>query len=83
MSTPLNSKTAAAKAQAQKARDELAETLDAIEDKLNVPKRVTELGEKAASAYRQNPVPWIIGGAAVAVIALGLVAWAIFSGDDD
>ena len=82
MST-LNSKTAAAKAQAQKARDELAETLDAIEDKFNVPKRVTELGEKAASAYRQNPVPWIVGGAAVAVIALGLVAWAILSGDDD
>ncbi len=83
MSTPLNSKTQAAKAQAQKARDDLAETLDAIEDKLNVPKRVTELGEKAASAYRQNPVPWIVGGAAVAVIAIGLVAWAIFSGDDD
>ena len=83
MSSTLDSKAAAAKAQAQKARDDLAETLDAIEDKFNVPKRVTELGEKAASAYRKNPVPWIVGGAAVAVIALGLVAWAIFSGDDD
>ncbi|HEY4225375.1 MAG TPA: DUF3618 domain-containing protein [Pseudolysinimonas sp.] len=83
MSTPQNSKTTAAKAQAQKARDDLAETLDAIEDKLNVPKRVTELGEQAAAAYRRNPVPWIVGGAAVAVIAVGLVAWAIFSGDDD
>ncbi|MEO6534159.1 MAG: DUF3618 domain-containing protein [Pseudolysinimonas sp.] len=83
MTNPISSRAQAAKVQAQKARDELASTLDAIEDKFNVPKRVTELGEKAAIAYRQNPVPWIIGGAAVAVIAVGLVAWAIFSGDDD
>ena len=82
MST-IDSKAQAAKAQAARARDDLASTLDAIEDKLNVPKRVTELGEKAAAAYRQNPVPWIVGGVAVAVIAVGLVAWAIFSGDDD
>jgi len=83
MTTPISSQAEAAKVQAQKARDELAATLDAIEDKFNVPKRATELGEKAAAAYRRNPVPWIIGGAAVAVIAVGLVAWAIFSGDDD
>lgn len=82
MST-IDSRAQAAKAQAEKARDQLASTLDAIEDKFNVPKRVTDLGEKAATAYRENPVPWIIGGAAVAVIAIGLVAWAIFSGDDD
>ena len=81
MSTPIDSKAQAAKAQAQRARDDLASTLDAIEDKFNVPKRVTELGEKAASAYRKNPVPWIVGGVAVAVIAVGLVAWAIFSDD--
>jgi ElaB/YqjD/DUF883 family membrane-anchored ribosome-binding protein len=81
MSTPIDSKAQAAKMQAQKARDELASTLDAIEDKLNVSKRVTELGEKAASAYRQNPVPWIVGGVAVAVFVVGLVAWAIFSDD--
>jgi hypothetical protein len=81
MSTPIDSKAQAAKAQAQRARDDLASTLDAIEDKFNVPKRVTELGEKAASAYRKNPVPWIVGGVAVAVIAVGLVAWAILSDD--
>ena len=81
MSTPIDAKAQVAKAQAQRARDDLASTLDAIEDKFNVPKRVTELGEKAASAYRQNPVPWIVGGVAVAVIAVGLVAWAIFSDD--
>jgi len=81
MSTTIDAKAQAAKAQAAKARDELAATLDAIEDKLNVPKRVSELGEKAVASYKQNPLPWIIGGAAVAVIAVGLVAWAIFSDD--
>ena len=70
-----------AKAAAGKARHELAETLDAIEDRVNVPKRVGELSDKAVAAYKENPVPWIIGGAAVAVIAVGLVAWAIFSDD--
>tara|TARA_R110000868_G_scaffold199758_2_gene446464 strand:- start:3679 stop:3906 length:228 start_codon:yes stop_codon:yes gene_type:complete len=70
-----------AKAAAAKARHELAETLDAIEDRVNVPKRVGELSDKAVAAYKENPVPWIIGGAAVAVIAVGLVAWAIFSDD--
>lgn len=72
-----------AKHQAAKARAELAATLDAIEDRINVPKRAKELSQKAAAAYEKNPVPWIIGGVAVAVIAAGLVAWAIFSGDDD
>ena len=72
-----------AKDQAAKARADLAATLDQIEDRLNVPKRVDELSKKAAAAYEKNPVPWIIGGVAVAVIAAGLVAWAIFSGDDD
>ncbi len=72
-----------AKNQAAKARADLAATLDQLEDRLNVPKRVSELGSKAVAAYEKNPVPWIVGGAAVAVIAVGLIAWAIFSGDDD
>jgi len=75
--------TTDAKNAAAKARADLAATLDSLEDRLNVPKRVNELGSKAAAAYEKNPVPWIIGGVAVAVIAAGLVAWAIFSGDDD
>jgi hypothetical protein len=78
MSTP-----STAKAQAQMARDELASALDAIEDKLNVPKRAQELGKQAMSAYEKNPVPFIIGGVAVAVVAVGLLAWAIFGPDDD
>ena len=65
------------------ARADLEETLDAIEDKLNVPKRFGELTEKAKSSYEQNPVPWIIGATAAAIVVVGVVAWAILSGDDD
>ena len=72
--------TASAKAAATQARRQLADTLDEIEDKFNVPKRTAEL---AKTAYEKNPVPWIVGGAAVAIIAVGLVAWAIFGPDDD
>ena len=81
MSDTIDSKTAAAKLQAVKARDELAATLDAIEDKLNVPKRVGELTESARASYAKNRVPWLVGGAAAAAVVIGLVAWAIFSDD--
>lgn len=63
-------------------RAELEATLDAIEDKLNVPRRVGELTEKARESYESNPMPWIIGGLVTAVAAVGIVAWAIFSHDD-
>ncbi|WP_309617445.1 DUF3618 domain-containing protein [Salinibacterium sp.] len=63
-------------------RAELEATLDAIEDKLNVPKRMGELTERAKSSYESNPVPWIIGGLAAAVVVVGIVAWAILSNDD-
>jgi hypothetical protein len=71
-----------AKAAAERARYDLADTLDAIEDKLNVPKRATELGRRAKASYDRNPIPWIIGGVAVAIIAAGLIAWAVLSDDD-
>lgn len=63
-------------------RAELEATLDAIEEKLNVPKRVGELTEKARALYESNPMPWIIGGLAAAVTVVGVVAWAILSNDD-
>ena len=63
-------------------RAELEATLDAIEDKLNVPKRVDELTKKARSSYESNPMPWIIGGLTTVAIAIGVVAWAILSNDD-
>lgn len=79
----MNDATADAKAAAQTARRQLVDTIEALEDKFDVPARTSELVEKAKIAYNRNPVPWIVGGAALAVIAVGLVAWAVFSGDDD
>lgn len=64
-------------------RADLEATLDAIEDKLDVPKRVNTLAARAKSAYTSNPVPWIVGAAAAAIVVAGVVAWALLSGDDD
>lgn len=75
MSSPIESRVA-------KARADLEGTLDAIEDKLNVPKRVGELTTKAKSSYDTNPLPWIIGAATLAVAVVGVIAWAILSDDD-
>jgi len=63
-------------------RAELEATLDAIEDKLNVPKRVNELADKTKIAYEKNPIPFIVGAVAAAGAVVGLVAWALISGDD-
>ncbi|CAN5166059.1 hypothetical protein BH11ACT4_BH11ACT4_09040 [soil metagenome] len=63
-------------------RAELESTLDAIEDKLNVPKRVNELAAKARSSFETNRLPWIIGAVAAAVAVAGVVAWALLSDDD-
>ena len=62
-------------------RSELQQTLDAIEDRLNVPRQIGKLTAKVQSAYEENPVPWIIGATAAVVVIGGIVAWAIF-GDD-
>jgi hypothetical protein len=63
------------------ARAELEDTLDAIEDKLNVPKQVSALAEKARDSYEENPVPWIIGGVIAAVGIAAAIAWAVLSDD--
>ena len=62
-------------------RCELEQTLDAIEDRLNVPKQVGKLTAKVQSSYAENPVPWVVGATAAVVVIGGIVAWAIF-GDD-
>jgi hypothetical protein len=62
-------------------RSDLENTLDSIEDKLNVPKQMGILGKRVEASYEDNPVPWIIGATAVAISAVGLVAWALFSDD--
>ncbi|MBX3094706.1 MAG: DUF3618 domain-containing protein [Cryobacterium sp.] len=64
------------------AREELAETLEAIEDKFNVPKQSRLLADRVARSYEENPVPWIIGATAATLVVAGLVAWAIFGSDD-
>jgi hypothetical protein len=63
-------------------RAHLESTLDAIEDKLNVPKQFGRYADKAKSSYDENPVPWIVGATAVAISIVGIVAWAIFSDDE-
>ncbi|WP_158437852.1 DUF3618 domain-containing protein [Naasia lichenicola] len=59
-------------------REKLAQTLDAIEDKLNVPKQVSKAASKARDAFddlrKNNPVVlYASAGAALAVIG-GAVA---------
>jgi hypothetical protein len=62
-------------------RAELENTLDAIEDKLNIPKQLGILGKRAEVSYGENPVPWIAGATAVAITVAGVIAWALFSRD--
>lgn len=55
------------------ARADLTATLDAIEDKLNVPKQAKA---KFELLREQNPNALLVGAAGVAT-ALGLGAWAV------
>ena len=75
------SSTDDAKAAAAKAREDLARTLDQIEDKVNVPKRVGELSKRAQVAYDKNPLPFVVGGAAIAAGVVALIVRAIVSDD--
>jgi hypothetical protein len=70
-------------ARIENARAELEQTLDAIEDKLNIPKQASELARKAKASYDANPIPWIIGATAAAIVVAGVIAWAVLSNDDD
>jgi Protein of unknown function (DUF3618) len=69
-------------AKVAESRAQLESTLDAIEDKLNVPKQVSKLAERTRASYESNPVPWIIGATAAAIVAAGLIAWAVLSDDE-
>jgi hypothetical protein len=64
-----------ARATAAQARRDLEQTLDALEDKLNVPKQV-------AAAYRRNPVVVIGVGVGILAAAAGLIAWAVVANRD-
>lgn len=69
------------KARSAALRAELEETLDAIEDKFNVPKQVGLLSTKARTSWNENPLPWVIGATGAVIVVAGLVAWAL-SNDD-
>jgi Protein of unknown function (DUF3618) len=69
-------------AKVAESRAQLENTLDAIEDKLNVPKQVSKLADRTRASYEANPVPWIIGATAAAIVAGGLIAWAVLSDDE-
>ena len=64
----------------ERARAELVSTLNAIEDKLNVPRKISRAVARGrvavAKLQRENPSAVIAGIAAVATVA-GTAAWAI------
>jgi hypothetical protein len=62
-------------------RSELEQTLDAIQDRLNLRKQLSKYSAKAKASYKNRPVPWVVGATAVVIVIGGLAAWAIF-GDD-
>jgi len=68
------------KADIERARSELAATLDAIEYKVNVPRKLRTaqrtLERKVQVVRKQNPSA-LIAGAVGAAAAVGLVAWGI------
>lgn len=75
MTTTGNSGPLAARIRA--GRSELEGTLDAIEDKINLPKQIGKLTAKSKASYEGNPVPWFIGAAAAVVTIGGLIALAV------
>jgi len=60
------------------ARADLAAAIDAIDDKLNVPKRVRAMSQRVKDSYRSNPFPWIAGGVGAAVVVAGAIAGVVY-----
>lgn len=69
--------TDSAKDAAADARQRLADTLDQIEDRVNIPKRIGRWTKQASSSYEDNPVPFVVGGLAAAAAVVGLIVWGI------
>lgn len=76
-----DSSTSDIQAKVAETRRQLESTLDAIEDKLNVPKQLGHFAKRAQERYAQDPTPWIAGAAAGIAIVGGLITWAIVSKD--
>lgn len=62
-------------------RAELESTLDAIEDRLNLPKRLSRLKVRARHSFDTNPLPWVAAATAAVVTIGALVAWALVTDD--
>lgn len=60
---------------AARARCELGANLDAIEDRLNAPKRLAE-------AYRLHPIRTVGIGIGILAATAGLIAWAVAANRD-
>ncbi|MBC7518487.1 MAG: DUF3618 domain-containing protein [Microbacteriaceae bacterium] len=56
-----------------KTRAQLEETLDAIEDKLNVPKQLLIAARRLRAKFEDDPLPWIAATAGVVVLAGAVV----------
>jgi hypothetical protein len=54
-------------------RAQLFDTLDAIEDKLNVPKQIGIAAGKVKRGFDQDPVPYLVGLAAGVTVVGGIV----------
>ncbi|MCS4277998.1 MULTISPECIES: DUF3618 domain-containing protein [Mycetocola] len=64
----------------EEARAELVATLNALEDKLNVPKRVggaVNRGKKKLKEFSTENPGGALGVAAAATVTVGLAAWGI------
>ncbi|MBF4461426.1 MULTISPECIES: DUF3618 domain-containing protein [unclassified Rathayibacter] len=80
---PAELKPGQLKADIERARSELAATLDAIEYKVNVPRKLRAaqrtLEHKLQVVRRENPSA-LVAGAAGAAAAVGLVVWGVVRG---
>lgn len=76
-----DSSTSDIQAKVAETRRQLENTLDAIEDKLNVPKQIGQFAKRAQAKYEEDPTPWIAGAVAGLTVVGGLITWAILSKD--
>ena len=72
----------ALEAQAAATRAELEATLDAIEDKLNVPKQIKRGIASAQKSIDKDPLPWIIAAAIGVVVVAGVIVGSVLRGRD-
>jgi len=64
-------------ARIERVRGELLVVLDAIDDKLDVPKQARALGRRLRRSVRTNPAPWLAGAVGAAVLIAGGIALAV------